>query len=77
MVAENNQVIKCKHISSQLPVYFGFKLLADGNIENADKVYCIHCDKSFAFLFITVFNWILIKISLICLENLTIEAFVI
>ena len=24
-------------------------MLADGNIENADNVYCIHCDKSFAY----------------------------
>jgi hypothetical protein len=33
------------------------KLLADGNIESADKVYCVHRDKSFVLIrFLTVFN---------------------
>ena len=41
--------IKYKPVSGRLKEHFGFKLLADGNIKNADNVYCIHCDKSFAY----------------------------
>lgn len=49
MEAERNRIIKYKPISGRLHKYFGFKLLDDGNIENADNVYCLHCDKSFAY----------------------------
>ena len=49
MAIEKNQFIKYKPISGRLKEHFGFKLLADGNIKNADNVYCIHCDKSFAY----------------------------
>ena len=49
MTIEKNQFIKYKPISGRLKEHFGFKLLADGNIKNADNVYCIHCDKSFAY----------------------------
>ena len=48
MAIEKNQFIKYKPISGRLKEHFGFKLLADGNIKNAD-VYRIHCDKSFAY----------------------------
>ena len=47
MATEKKRFIKYKPISGRL--HFGFKLLADGNIKNADNVYCIHCDKSFAY----------------------------
>lgn len=40
---------KYKPMSGRLREHFGFRLLADGNIENASKVYCIHCDKLFAY----------------------------
>jgi len=40
---------KYKKISRRLHKHFGFKLLTDGNVENVDKVYCIHCEKSFAY----------------------------
>jgi len=40
---------KYKQISGRLPKHFGFKLLTDANVENVDKVYCIHCEKSFAY----------------------------
>ena len=49
MAMDKNQFTKCKPISGRLKEHFGFKLLADGNIKNADNVYCIHCDKSFAY----------------------------
>ena len=49
MAIEKNQFVKYKPISSRLKKHFGFKLLADGNIKNADNVHCIHCDKSFAY----------------------------
>ena len=42
MAIEKNQFIKYKPISGRLKEHFGFKLLADGNIKNADNVYCIH-----------------------------------
>ena len=48
MAIEKNQFIKYKLISGRLKEHFGFKLLAEGNIKNAD-VYYIHCDKSFAY----------------------------
>ena len=37
-----NLLVKYKPISGRLKEHFGFKLLADGNIKNADNVYCIH-----------------------------------
>jgi len=45
-----NRVIKYKPISGRLGLHeqFGFKLLADRNIENVENTYCMHCDKSFA-----------------------------
>ena len=49
MAIEKNQSIKYKPISGRLKEHFGFKLLADGNIKNADNFYYIHCDKSFAY----------------------------
>ncbi|CAI9728291.1 zinc finger BED domain-containing 1-like [Octopus vulgaris] len=47
MSAEKNRVMKYKPMLGQLHEHFGFKLLADGNIKTAGKVYCIYCDKSF------------------------------
>ncbi|XP_014767987.1 E3 SUMO-protein ligase ZBED1-like [Octopus bimaculoides] len=49
MAAEKNRIMKFKTISGRLHEHFEFKLLADGNIKTADNVYCIHCDKSFAY----------------------------
>ena len=49
MAMDKNQFTKHKPISGRLKEHFGFKLLVDGNIKNADNVYCIHCDKSFAY----------------------------
>ena len=49
MATVKNRVIKYKPISGGLHKHFGFELLADGNIKNADKIYCIPCDKSFAY----------------------------
>ena len=39
----NGQINKYKLISGTLHDHFGFKLLIDVKIENADKIYCIHC----------------------------------
>ncbi|CAI9733843.1 Hypothetical predicted protein [Octopus vulgaris] len=50
MAAEKNRVMKYKPISGRLHEHLGFKLLADGNIKTADDVYCIYCDKSFAYI---------------------------
>ena len=49
MATEKKRFIKYKAISGKLQENIGFKLLAGGNIKDADKVYCIHCDKSFAY----------------------------
>ena len=49
MAKEKNQFTKYKPISGRLKEHIRFQLLADGNIKNADNVYCIHCDKSFAY----------------------------
>lgn len=38
-----------KRISGRLQEHYGFKLSSSGNVENADKVYCIHCEKSFSY----------------------------
>ena len=40
MAIAKNQFIKHKPISGRLKQHLGFKLLADGNIKNADNVYC-------------------------------------
>ena len=40
---------KYKQISGRLNEHFGFKLLNDENVKNVDKVYCVHCEKSFAY----------------------------
>ena len=49
MATKKKRFIKYKATSGKLQEQFGFKLLADGNIKNADRIYCIHCDKSFAY----------------------------
>jgi len=49
IATEKRRSIKYKPISGRLHRHFGFKLLADGIIKNSDNVYCIHCDKSFAY----------------------------
>ena len=49
MAIEKNQSIKYKPISGRLKKHFGFKLLADANIKNADNIYCTDCDKSFTY----------------------------
>ena len=46
MATKKKRFIKYKAISGKLQEHIGFKLLAGGNIKDADKVYCIHCDKS-------------------------------
>ena len=49
-MATKKRFIKYKVISGKLEEHYNnFELLADRNIKNADKVYCIHCDKSFAY----------------------------
>ena len=49
MAAESNRGIRYKPIAGRLHEHFGFKLSFDRNIENADNVCCIHCDKPFAY----------------------------
>ena len=49
MATEKKQFIKYKPISGKLQKHFGFKLLADHDIKNADQVYCILSDKLFAY----------------------------
>ena len=49
MATEQKLFIKYKLVSSKLQEHFGFKLLADHNIKNADQVYCILSDKSFEY----------------------------
>jgi len=38
-----------KHLSGKLSKHFVFKLTADGKVDGGDKVYCVHCNKQFAF----------------------------
>ena len=40
---------KYKLISGRLHEHFGFKLLTDVNVQNVDKGYCVHWEKSFAY----------------------------
>ena len=49
MVTEKKEIIRHKPISGQIHEHHGFELLADGNMKDADKDYCIHGDKSFAY----------------------------
>ena len=49
MAVQSNRDIRYKPIAGRLHEHFGFKLSVDRTIENADNVYCIHCDKSFAY----------------------------
>ena len=49
MATEKKRVDKYKPMSGRLHEHFGIKLLANSNIKNADKAYCIHCDKSSAY----------------------------
>ena len=49
MTTEKKRFIKYKPVSGKLQNHFGFKLLADHNIKNADQVCCILSDKSFAY----------------------------
>ena len=49
MATEKKWFIKYKSVSGKLQEHFGFKLLVDHNIKNADQVYCILSDKSFAY----------------------------
>ena len=50
MATEKKRVIKYKPISGRLHDHLGFIFLDDGNIKSADKVYYIHCDKSFTYI---------------------------
>ena len=49
MATEKKYFVRYKPISGKLREHFAFKLLADSNIKNADQVYCILSDKSFAY----------------------------
>ena len=40
---------KVKPLSGKLNKHFVFKLTADGKVDDGDKIYCVHCDKQFAF----------------------------
>ena len=49
MVAKSNRDIRYKPIAGRLHEHLGFKLSVDRLMETSDNVYCIHCDKSFAY----------------------------
>ena len=44
---ENNVAVK--HFSGKLSKHFVYKLNALGKVGDGDKVYCVHCNKQFAF----------------------------
>jgi len=41
--------ITVKHLNGKLHDHFIFKMSAGGKLDNGDKVYCIHCNKKFAY----------------------------
>jgi len=41
--------VSARHLSGKLSKHFNFKLTAGGKIDGRDKVYCVHCNKQFAF----------------------------
>ncbi|XP_077309863.1 E3 SUMO-protein ligase ZBED1-like [Lithobates pipiens] len=48
-MASNESNVAVKHISGKLSKHFIFRLTADGKVDDGNKVYCIHCNKQFAF----------------------------
>ena len=52
MATEKKGGIKYIPTSRRLHEHFGFELLADGNMIYFDKVYCIHCDRTFGMSWI-------------------------
>ena len=48
-MASNESNVAVKHLSGKLNKHFVFKLTADGTVDGGDKVYCVHCNKQFAF----------------------------
>ena len=48
-MASNESNVAVKHLSGKLSKHFVFKLTADGKVDGGDKVYCVHCNKQFAF----------------------------
>lgn len=48
-MASNESNVAVKHLSGKLSKHFIFKLTADGKVDDGDKVYCLHCNKQFAF----------------------------
>ncbi|XP_065658159.1 E3 SUMO-protein ligase ZBED1-like [Hydra vulgaris] len=47
--ATNESNVSVKHLTGKLSKHFVFKLNADGKVDEGDKIYCVHCNKQFAF----------------------------
>ena len=47
--ATNESNVSVKHLTGKLRKHFVFKLNADGKVDEGDKIYCVHCNKQFAF----------------------------
>ncbi|XP_065650273.1 E3 SUMO-protein ligase ZBED1-like [Hydra vulgaris] len=47
--ATNESNVSVKHLNGKLSKHFVFKLNADGKVDEGDKIYCVHCNKQFAF----------------------------
>lgn len=48
-MASNKSNVSVKPLRGKLSKHFVFKLTADGKVDDGDKIYCIHCNKQFAY----------------------------
>ncbi|BFZ13786.1 hypothetical protein BsWGS_16825 [Bradybaena similaris] len=48
-MASNVSNVSVKPLRGKLSKHFVFKLTADGKVDGGDKIYCIHCNKQFAY----------------------------
>ena len=48
-MATNESTAEVKHLRGKFSKHFIFKLTADGKVDEGDKIYCVHCQKQFAF----------------------------
>lgn len=49
MATGSEKSVKYKAITGRFSEHFGFKVSSDGSLISAENVYCVHCNKSFAF----------------------------
>ena len=48
--------IYVKHLNGKLHNHFIFKMSANGKLDNGDKVYCIHCNKTICLAWFKYFT---------------------